>query len=124
MYPDRAAVLEWGTRVIERRRNDRRRSLLGARVVFDNRSSTLKCTIRNYSEDGALLEFGETPYVPDMIEIVLDNHRTLASAQIVWRNNRWVGIIFPRGQFMAELRQIAERNLLDLAGPAPGMSVH
>jgi hypothetical protein len=113
-----------GWNVVERRKVDRRRCLLGAQVIFNNRSLTMSCTIRNFSDDGALLEFGETPYVPELIEIVLDNHRTLAPAQVVWRSGKRLGVIFPRGQFMTELRQLSERSLIDLAGPAPGISLH
>jgi hypothetical protein len=93
--------------VIERRKTERRRCLLGARVVFNGRSSTLSCTVRNYSEQGALLEFGEPPYMPDLFEIVLDNRRTLMPGEIAWRRDRFVGIAFPRGQFMAELKSDA-----------------
>lgn len=110
--------------MIERRKSTRNRSLLGARVVFNARSSTMSCTVKNYSEDGALLKFGETPYVPDMIEIILDNRNTLMPAQIVWRKGATVGIAFPRGRFMAELREDASRNLAAMERPPAGAAMH
>jgi hypothetical protein len=97
--------------VIERRKMGRRRCLLGARVVFNGRSSTLSCTVRNYSEDGALLEFGEPPFMPDLFEIVLDNRRTLMPAEIAWRRDKHVGIAFPRGQFLSELKTDAAESV-------------
>jgi len=110
--------------MIERRKVARGRCLLGARVVFNNRSSTLSCTLRNHSDDGALLRFGETPYIPDQIEIVLDNRATLMPALVVWRGVDSVGIAFPRGRFMGELREDAAKTLVSLERPAPGAAIH
>jgi hypothetical protein len=110
--------------MVERRKYARHRSLLGARVVFNNRSSTMSCTVRNYSEDGALLKFGERPYIPDQLEILLDNRNTLMPAQIVWRHNDTVGIAFPRGRFMSELREDAARDLAAMQVRATGTPLH
>ncbi len=110
--------------MIERRKYTRYRSLLGARVVFNARNSTMSCTVKNYSEDGALLKFGETPFIPDQIEILLDNRNTLMPAQIVWRGGATVGIAFPRGRFMAELREDASRNLAAMESAPSGAVMH
>jgi PilZ domain len=96
--------------MVERRKSARSRCLLGARVVFNARSSTMSCTLKNYSEDGALLKFGETPYIPDQLEIVLDNRRSLMPVQVAWRRGDTVGIAFPRGRFMAELKEDTQKN--------------
>lgn len=108
----------------ERRKFQRSRCLVGARVVFNNRSSTLSCTVRNRSEDGCLLAFGEQPYIPDQIEIVLDNRSTLMPAQVVWRGSMKVGIAFPRGRFMSELRADAEQSVALMAPSKPGAALH
>jgi PilZ domain len=76
----------------ERRQNVRRRCLLGARAVFNARSSTMSCTVRNMSDHGAMLVFGETPYIPEQFELLLDNRRTLAPARVAWRHGDRVGI--------------------------------
>jgi PilZ domain len=110
--------------MIERRKSARNRCLLGARVVFNSRNSTLSCTLRNYSEDGALLKFGEAPVVPDQLEMVLDNRNVLMPAQVAWRRGDTLGIAFPRGRFMAELKEDAARNLAELQKPAAGTSLH
>lgn len=108
----------------ERRRTDRRRCLLGARAVFNARSSTLSCTVRNFSEEGALLRFGEHPYMPDEIEIVLDNRRTLMPVQVVWRGANTAGVVFPRGRFLSELKEDAARDLEAMKLPPAGTVVH
>ena len=110
--------------MIERRKSTRNRSLLGARVVFNARSSTMSCTLRNYSEDGALLKFGETPYIPSQVEVVLDNRKTLMPAQVMWRNGVTVGIAFPRGQFVAELREDASKSLASVESAPAGAVMH
>jgi hypothetical protein len=66
--------------------------------------------MRNYCEDGALLKFGETPYIPEQLELVLDNRTTLMPVQVAWRRGDIVGVMFPRGRFMAELKQDSEKD--------------
>jgi hypothetical protein len=109
---------------MERRKYSRNRCLLGARVAFNGRSSTMSCSVLNHSEDGALLRFGETPYIPELIEIVLNNRKTLVPAQVVWRHNNMIGIAFPRGQFMSELKQDAANSLSMLQTRRPDTVVH
>lgn len=48
----------------ERRRSVRNRTLIGGKVIFNQRQSTLDCTIRNLSEDGALLVFPDSIALP------------------------------------------------------------
>jgi hypothetical protein len=67
----------------------------------------MSCTLRNYSEDGALLKFSEAPIVPGQIELVINNRNALMPAKIHWRRGELVGIEFPRGCFMPELREDA-----------------
>ncbi len=108
--------------MVERRKSIRSRCLLGARVVFNERGSTMSCTLRNYSEDGALLKFSEAPIVPGQVELVINNRNTLMPAQIQWRRGELVGIGFPRGQFMTELREDAAVAVTQSA-PA-GVAIH
>ena len=108
----------------ERRKTVRRRCLVGAKVVFNNRASTLSCTVRNHSEDGCMLIFGETPYVPTELEILLDNGSTLMPAEIVWRRDSSIGIAFPKGRFLNELREQATRSANGAWLPKPGTPLH
>jgi PilZ domain len=106
-----------------RRHSARRRCLLGARVVFNARASTMSCTVKNLSETGALLVFGETPLIPEMVELLLDNRRTVAPARVVWRQDTKVGISFKEQQLMTDLAAIAPGLLMDVAS-APSGSMH
>jgi len=108
--------------MVERRKSTRNRCLIGARVVFNTRTSTMSCTLRNYSEEGALLKFGETPFVPGQLELVINNRETLMPAQLRWRQGDMAGIEFPRGRFIRELREDAAKAIAGVA--PPGVAVH
>jgi hypothetical protein len=102
----------------ERREDKRRRCLLGARVVFNGRDSTLSCTVRNVSDTGVMLAFGETPYIPQIIELLLDNRRTVAPARIIWRDGERVGLQFLERQTASDLSAVSPGLLMDVAPPA------
>ncbi len=55
----------------ERRRSPRARCLLGAKVSFYSRRNTLSGTVRNQSERGLLVNFGEDPMIPNQIEVAV-----------------------------------------------------
>ncbi len=78
----------------ERRKADRSKSLLGARVVFHNRASTIDCTVRNISKAGARLAFGAAVPVPDAFDLVIHHKGETHRCRIAWRNAREVGVAF------------------------------
>ncbi len=108
----------------ERRRKLRRRCLMGARAVFNNRSSTLNCTLRNWSEDGCRLLLRRAPYLPSHIELVLDNRQTLMPGRIVWRKDHEMGVAFPRAQFLEELREVARNTDVPPPSSTPRDRLH
>lgn len=54
------------------------------------------CFIRNVSDTGAMLEFGDTGVVmlPPKFEIALANSEARFSAKMVWREGRRAGVLF------------------------------
>jgi PilZ domain len=102
----------------ERRNAARRRCLLGARVVFNNRESTISCTVKNVSDSGALLVFGENnPFVPEAAELLLDNQRTMAAGHIVWRSQTKIGFKFLEPQTLSTTSVVSQGLLADLPTP-------
>ena len=89
----------------ERRKKFRRRCLLGARVIFNDRRSTVDCTVKNLSGTGAQLSFGTVPTVPDEIEILMDRRKTLAAANVVWRSGNTLGVAFSHDQTSADFAE-------------------
>jgi PilZ domain len=107
----------------ERRKKFRRRCYFGARVVFNDRCSTLNCTVKNLSGTGAQLSFVTMPILPDQIEILMDRRKTLAAANIVWRAGNTLGIAFAHDQTSADF---AERllGMIPTSLPPAGTMLH
>ena len=82
----------------ETRKNERIRSLLGARVIFNNGASTCDCIIRNFSTAGARLEIADSLALPTEFNLDLPHKGRLYRARIVWRGDGLVGIEFLDGQ--------------------------
>jgi hypothetical protein len=78
----------------ERRKTNRPRSLLGARIVYNNRSSTLDCMVRNLSNTGARLVFSGPVAVPEEFELVIPQKGQTHRCKIAWRESREFGVEF------------------------------
>lgn len=77
----------------ERRRSaPRRRVLKQGRIVFNNKHSVIDCTVRNFSETGALLLLKSVIGVPDRFEFEMDGQTRLA--RVVWKREGQMGIKF------------------------------
>jgi hypothetical protein len=74
----------------ERRREIRRRALKAARILFNNRQSTLNCTVKNISSQGALVVLPSTTFVPEEIELCIGNETH--KARVMWRASDKMGL--------------------------------
>lgn len=89
--------------IVERRKKQRLRSLLGGRVSFNQKSSTLDCLVRNVSEDGALLVISDSIALPNAFDLDITRHQRSYVARIRWRDGEWVGVTFeapPAGEIV------------------------
>ena len=68
----------------ERRRSVRNRTLIGGKVIFNQRQSTLDCTVRNLSEDGALLVFPNSVVLPELFELYFPLKRESRMVRSRW----------------------------------------
>lgn len=77
--------------MLERRRHERQASEEPARIVFDEPESTMECTIRDRSDDGACVEVANTRLIPSQFKLVLSSGAnpvlsgSLANAKQNWR---------------------------------------
>ena len=78
----------------EKRRALRRRTLKGARVVFNNRQSSIDCVVRNLSDDGARLDLVSSIGVPDRLLLVFDDGCSKRSCEVKWRKAKSIGLLF------------------------------
>jgi hypothetical protein len=74
----------------ERRREARSRTLQDARIVFNDRRSTVDCTVRNLSHHGALLVMPSTAGIPAQFELWIGD--ACHHARIVWIGKDRMGV--------------------------------
>ena len=77
----------------ERRGVHRRRVLKGAVLTF-NGLGVFEGVVRNQSEKGAMLAFGETTGVPASFDLAISLDETTRPAQVRWRSMNALGVEF------------------------------
>jgi hypothetical protein len=78
----------------DRRKSPRKTTLLGAKVVFNAKQSSMNCRIRNLGEDGARLRFDGPPLVPANFELRVEERDQKRHARRVWVRANEMGIAF------------------------------
>jgi hypothetical protein len=78
----------------EHRAAPRLRSLLAAKIIFNNGNSTLDCLVRNISESGAKLAVSTVVTLPERFDLLIPQKGTARRAQIRWRNADEIGVTF------------------------------
>ena len=76
----------------ERRMERRRRVLRGATLRFNGGFGAVEGLVRNESEHGAQLSFGDATGVPQGFELVVNG--AARAALVRWRSARLVGVQF------------------------------
>ncbi len=108
----------------ERRKHPRGRCLVGAEVVYNGRASTMSCTLRNQSEEGGLLIFGEAPNIPEQFNLSISNRQSLVPAHVVWRSGLKVGVAFETSLSQSGLRMEAAQHLNGLMAERATLRFH
>lgn len=78
----------------DRRRALRRRTLKGAKAVYGDFRYSYDCTVRNMSEDGALVRSDHTTEIPDDFYLFDPGDQSVQRAEVVWRTARDLGVRF------------------------------
>lgn len=78
----------------ERRIAPRMRTLKRAKVLFNNRFSTIDCIVRNISSTGALLTIDTAVQLPKTFEIMVGNDGGIRPAKLVYRREMFAGVRF------------------------------
>ena len=78
----------------ERRKTQRQRVLQGASAVFNGRQSVLDCTIRNWSDTGALLRMTDWIALPPVFDIDVPSKGKSLRVRLCWRRGDDVGVVF------------------------------
>lgn len=80
--------------MIERRQSTRTRVIYGAVIAYNGRQSTVDCVVRNFSENGAKVEFDNPAQLPDSVDLVITKKNRAFLAQITWRQANEAGLAF------------------------------
>lgn len=75
----------------ERRDLPRHKVFKGGTISFNNGYGAVECIVRNLSDDGAMLSFGETIGVPQRFALRIGGDY-LRNAEIRWRNATKIGV--------------------------------
>jgi hypothetical protein len=74
------------------RKSRRTRTFLGAKLVFQDFSRFVLCTVRDRSETGVRLELPVTQPVPTKFYLLLTKQRLAYEAQTLWRVGISMGV--------------------------------
>lgn len=78
--------------MFEKRASERRRVLRGAKIVFNQRSSVIDCTLRNISQTGAQVSVLNALTVPPEFDLLWDGNAQ--RCVVVWRKMDGLGVRF------------------------------
>lgn len=78
----------------DRRSEPRHRVLKGGVLIFNNGYGVLDCVVRNMSDHGARLAFGDTTAVPSRFALRISDEDRPRKARACWRTQTDVGIEF------------------------------
>ncbi len=78
----------------ERRRAPRKRTFLKGTVYYNHRLSSLECTIRDFTETGARLQFAAPVSLPDQVDLDIPSRDQSLKAVVRWRKDDEAGVSF------------------------------
>ena len=78
----------------EVRRDERVRSFLRARILFNNGSSSIDCTVKNISAGGAKLEISSVLSLPSEFDLEVPQKGRTYRARLTWRDANFIGVQF------------------------------
>lgn len=76
----------------------RKKSFLKGTVYFNHQHSSVECTIRDFSEYGARLQFPSPVTLPDPVELEIPARDLTLQAHVRWREDDEVGVSFDQGE--------------------------
>lgn len=78
--------------MVERRGEQRFRSLLGAQISFNRRQSTMDCIVKNIAPHGAMVVFPNTALMPTEFTLHIPHREETHTAKVIWRRHDRVGV--------------------------------
>ena len=89
------------------RRSERAKTLWGAKIIFNNRMSTMDCIVKNISSSGAKLALSGSLPVPNEFELHIPRKGRSHRARLIRRDSEGIGVALPS----ADAKRPAEARL-------------
>ena len=80
--------------MVEHRRSPRRAAFMQASIFHPLQTEHLACTVRDISQDGALVDFSNPKDLPSLFWLRLDGEATLRLCTIAWVAEHQLGVEF------------------------------
>ncbi len=77
----------------EGRASTRKRTLLGAKIIFNDGHSVFDCIVRNLSDTGAMIQMENPLSAPGVFDLRLSDERVLP-CEVRWRKINSLGVEF------------------------------
>ena len=75
------------------RMSARKRTLLGAKIIFNDGHSVYDCLVRNLSDTGAMIQIENPLAAPNTFDLQLSDNRLL-TCEVRWRKINSIGVQF------------------------------
>jgi PilZ domain-containing protein len=79
---------------MERRTDQRTRTLKAGKIIFNHRSSVINCTIRNLSHGGACLQVTTLVGIPDQFDLTIEPEHSTHGCTVMWKSGTRLGVAF------------------------------
>lgn len=80
------------SQTLDRRRSGRQRALLAGKLANEDATTTLDCTIRNLSADGAMIETTTPHLIPQQLHLVQVKEGVAWDVTVIWRRGNRIGL--------------------------------
>jgi hypothetical protein len=101
-------LIRSAARPVERRQRQRQRALLAGKLANEDATTTIDCTIRNLSSDGAMIETTTPHLIPSHLHLVQIKEGIAWDAEVIWRRGNRVGLALLDRH---DLREATEKQL-------------
>src|SRR5580704_2108429 len=108
----------------ERRRARRARTLRAGKILLNNKSSVIDCTVRNLSADGACLRVASVAGIPPSFDLLIDGETASLACDVIWQSPDQVGVSFHRLQSEPRTADDHEQNGKHMTMPSSDRRSH
>jgi PilZ domain len=96
--------------MLERRQTPRDKVIYGGTAEIAENGASRDCVVRNISEDGAHIEFGNTVRLPkNSLRLTIARKGRSFMARVIWWRDNFVGVAFTEQSYELPGSDLAER---------------